>query len=252
MTFNIRYDNPNDGNNTWELRKKSVVNLIEKYSPEIFGIQEGLKNQVKYLKENLKLYNYIGIGREDGFEKGEYCAIFYDTTQYALLKSSTFWLSDSSEKVSVGWDAALERICTYGLFEQLKTGKKVWIFNTHFDHIGETARQMSARLILNKIETLNTENFPIVLMGDFNSTEENEPIKIISSVFNDAKTESRKEFNGPIGTFNNFDRSYPANECIDFIFVSNLPVKSCSHLTEKRNNDLFISDHFPVFAELIF
>ena len=148
LTFNIRYDNPDDGKNSWEQRKTSVVALLEHYAPQIFGLQEGLLQQVRYLKEHLGPYNYVGVGREDGKEKGEYSPIFYDTTQYEMISNSTFWLSNTPEKVSVGWDAALERICTCALFRHQESGKYLWVFNTHFDHMGVKARQKSAQLLL--------------------------------------------------------------------------------------------------------
>jgi endonuclease/exonuclease/phosphatase family metal-dependent hydrolase len=250
MTFNIRYDNPSDGNNSWDKRKEAVVKLIDYYTPEIFGIQEGLFNQVQYLKNNLKTYRYIGVGREDGKQKGEYSAIFYDTTQYTVVKSSTFWLSENPEKISPGWDAALERICTYGLFKNVVTGISFWVFNTHFDHMGTIARKMSAQLILKKIQELNTSNLKLVLMGDFNATADSEPIKILKTTLSETSDVSKKPLYGPPGTFNDFNSMNLVTECIDLIFVSKLSVISCSHIDDKRNDNGYISDHFPVLVKL--
>jgi endonuclease/exonuclease/phosphatase family metal-dependent hydrolase len=252
LTFNLRYDNPGDGKNSWDLRKQSVVNMIAHYEPQIFGIQEGLHNMVMYLKNNLGPYNFIGVGREDGKEKGEYSAIFYDTTQYKVIKSSTFWLSDTPEKVSVGWDAAMERICTYGLFQNIESGKYVWVFNTHFDHIGTVARKMSAQLILKKISELNTGNYPVILTGDFNTTAGTEPINTLTAQLLETSVVAQKPLYGPIGTFNSFDPVTPVTECIDFIFVSKLSVVSCTHIDDKRNDNLCISDHYPVMSVLAF
>jgi hypothetical protein len=117
MSYNIRYDNPNDSVNKWDNRKSDVLSIIEKYQPEILGIQEGLYHQVKYIDSCLTAYKFIGVGRADGKLKGEFSPIFYDVTKFSVIESSTFWLSDQSDLISVGWDAALERICTYGLFE---------------------------------------------------------------------------------------------------------------------------------------
>jgi endonuclease/exonuclease/phosphatase family metal-dependent hydrolase len=252
LTFNIRYDNPDDGKNAWDLRKQSVAGLIEHYAPQIFGIQEGLHQQVMYLKENLGSYDFIGVGREDGNEKGEYSAIFYDTTQYTPIRNSTFWLSDIPEKVSVGWDAALERICTCALFQHTESGKYVWVFNTHFDYLGEKARKMSAQLILRKITELNPEKYPVVLMGDFNTEAGTEPINAIKTQLLESSVVVQKPLYGPGGTFNSFEPCKEVTECIDFIFVSKFEVISCTHIADKKNDNLCISDHYPVMAELRF
>ena len=148
MSYNIRYDNEWDKVNSWEIRKDEVIKLIYEYDPGIIGIQEGLLNQVRYINNAFNNYDYFGVGRDDGKDRGEFCSIFYDKTRYDLQKSSTFWLSETPGKISVGWDAALERICTYGLFLDKKKGQNFWVFNTHFDHIGSIAREKSAELIL--------------------------------------------------------------------------------------------------------
>jgi len=163
MTYNIRYDNPSDGKNAWSLRKECLVSQIEKYNPAILGIQEGLHHQVLYLDSCFSKYAYIGVGRDDGKTKGEYCAIFYDTLQFRVIESSTFWLSGTPERVSVGWDAALERICTYAIFENVQTGKRILVFNTHFDHIGVIARKKSAQLIVSKEHEINSEKLPVLI-----------------------------------------------------------------------------------------
>jgi endonuclease/exonuclease/phosphatase family metal-dependent hydrolase len=252
MTFNLRYDNPGDGKNSWDNRKQAVADLIGHYSPAIFGVQEGLHNMLTYLKSNLTSYNYVGIGREDGKEKGEYSAIFYDTTQYKMMETHTFWLSETPDKVSKGWDAACERVCTCGLFQNLTTGKFLWVFNTHFDHIGVEARNKSAQMILQRISELNKKKYPLILMGDFNTTAETEPIKTITSQLLESSLVSEKPLYGPKGTFNSFEPSNAVTECIDFIFVSKLSVLSCTHIDDKRNENLCISDHYPVLVEVRF
>jgi len=252
LSFNIRYDNPNDGKNGWEFRKESVNGLINHYRPQIFGIQEGLYNQNQYLKNNLKNYSFIGVGREDGEKKGEYSPIFFDSTQFKVIKNSIFWLSDRPDTVSAGWDAALERICTYGLFQNIETGKRLWVFNTHFDHMGVQARKMSALLILKRIKELNTDEHPVILMGDFNTTADSEPIEILKSLLAETSSTTQKPLIGPSGTFNNFDPNTIPSECIDFIFVLDLEVLSCSHIDDKRPNNLCISDHYPVLSMIRF
>ena len=141
MSYNIKYANETDGENSWSLRKDFLTNQIRFYQPDIFGVQEAVFLQMEHFSENLPSYKYVGVGREDGKTKGEYSAIFYDSNQYNVLDENTFWLSQTPEKVSVGWDAAMERISTYALFEAKDSGEKFWVFNTHFDHVGEQARR---------------------------------------------------------------------------------------------------------------
>ena len=180
MSYNIRYDNANDGINKWDNRKAEVYNLIERYKPAIIGIQEGLHHQITYLNSSLTHYKFIGVGRADGKLKGEFNPIFYNTSIFSVIKTKTFWLSKHSDTISVGWDAALKRICTYALFENNITRERFWVFNTHFDHIGVKARELSAKLILNKIESLNKDGLPVIFMGDLNSEPTSKPIKILN------------------------------------------------------------------------
>lgn len=251
MTYNIRYANPGDNEDRWEKRKGKVVDLIVNYQPDIFGIQEGLSHQVHYLDSLLPQYLYVGVGRDDGKQKGEYCALFYDTTRYAVLQTGTFWLSPTPKTISVGWDAALERICTFGLFEDQLAGTKLWVFNTHFDHKGKVARERSARLIVNQIKKLIIDHLaPIVLMGDLNSLPDDVPIHKLSEWLTDASKISTHKVYGPAGTFNGFDNTATMSRRIDYIFVRGLKVVRYLHIDDRRNNNHFPSDHLPVLAEV--
>lgn len=195
----------------------------------------------------------IGIGRDDGMEKGEFTAIFFDKKKFKLIAHSNFWLSETSEKVSVGWDAALPRICTYGLLEDVITGEMIHVFNTHFDHIGEIARFKSAQLIISKITQVVKNDSKVILMGDFNCPPDSKPFAEIKKHLSPAREISKKTPQGPAETFNGFNlENYPETGPIDHIFIRNLSVKSYNHLTKKRKNGLQLSDHFPVLAELIY
>jgi len=252
MTFNIRYNNPADSGNSWDNRKEAVVQLFNYYHPAVFGIQEGLYDQVTYLQNHLKNYDYIGAGREDGKAKGEFAAIFYDTTVFELIRQSTFWLSETPDTVSVGWDAALERICTYGLFRHKISGQYIMVLNTHFDHVGVVARTESARLLVRAAAELTRDQIPVVLMGDFNCGPETEAFQIIKSKYPEASGISQTPLYGPAGTFNNFVPSNDVKERIDFVFVSKLRVLSVTHIDDKRGNNMVISDHYPVMVEIEF
>ncbi|MDW3646922.1 MAG: endonuclease/exonuclease/phosphatase family protein [Bacteroidia bacterium] len=250
MTYNLRYDNPNDGENRWDLRKEFLRDQLKFFEPDVMGIQEGLKHQLDYLNIELDAYTYIGVGRDDGKEKGEYTAIFYKEDELGLIKESTFWLSENPEEISVGWDAALERICTYALFEEKASGKKFYVFNTHFDHRGEKARRKSAQLILKQIKALNVENFPVVLMGDLNLTPDTKAIKSIANKLDDSRHAARIAF-GPDATFTGFDFSKAPQRRIDYIFTSpaNMEVKKYAVLTDSRDQK-YPSDHFPVYIKV--
>ena len=253
LTYNIRYDNPGDGTNSWANRRNWVCLQIKQVNPGIFSIQEGLINQVDYIDSMFSAYRHIGIGREDGKSKGEYSAIFYDAIKFKVLKQSTFWLSPAPGKVSMGWDAACIRICTYGLFQDRLSGRKFWVFNTHFDHVGVLARKNSALLILQKIKDLNKPGYPVILTGDFNSGPGSNVFKIISEQLQDAKIADKSMTMGPDGTFNGFDAAKPATERIDFIFTSKLGVSVLNYgVLRESKEDRFASDHFPVVAEIGF
>ena len=206
-------------------------------------MQEVLENQLNELQINLKDYSFIGIGREDGQNKGEFSPLFYLKDSYNVIKTSTFWLSDTPDKVSVGWDAALERICTYGYFESKIMKKRFWVFNTHFDHMGGVARKKSIELIISKIDKLNTENDPVVLMGDFNLIPISDPIKVLSEKFIDSFSINS---NNLIGTYNGFSELYGNSRRIDYIFSKGLILKSSENVAVKTPYGGWASDHHPV------
>lgn len=253
MSYNVKFANETDGENSWSLRKDYITNQLKFYEPSVLGVQEALLEQLEHFKANLSGFEYVGVGRDDGKEAGEFTAIFYDTDKFKVLEEDTFWLSETPEKVSVGWDAALPRVCTYAKLSDKNSGENFWVFNTHFDHIGEKARQESAKLILEKIEELNSENLPVILMGDFNLEPETESIKMLASAMNDSREVSTKVSFGPEGTFNGFEFHEPASRRIDYIFTSkgDIEVLKYGVLTDSKDFK-FPSDHFPVFVEMKF
>ncbi|WP_339706090.1 endonuclease/exonuclease/phosphatase family protein [uncultured Kriegella sp.] len=250
MTYNIKYDNVSDTVNNWNFRKEAMVDLVKHYQAEVVGMQEVLRNQLIYLDSSLNQYSYVGVGRDDGKTKGEYAPIFYDGRKLKVLKSNTFWLSETPEKVSKGWDASLERICTYALFENLQDHKRFWVFNTHFDHRGKEARANSTRLVIQKIKGINTENLPVAFMGDLNLAPEEEPIRFLQKQLTDGQMSTRKAFYGPTGTSNGFDPNRELKRRIDYIFVNNFKVESYIHIDDRMENNKHISDHLPVFAKV--
>ncbi len=251
MSYNIRLDVKSDGENWWEHRKDKVAGLINYYEADFIGLQEVLHHQLTYLKEQLNGYDNIGVGRDDGKQAGEYSCIFYKKDKYTLIKQSTFWLSPTPDTPSKGWDAALNRVCSYGLFRDKKTKKVLWVFNTHFDHIGKTARLESAKLINQKIKELNTGNYPVIVTGDFNSKPEEEPAQYMQSQLQNSRSISKLVY-GPADTWNGFKFNQKPDGCIDYIFVSHykyLNVSKFATLTDSYDMK-YPSDHFPVLATL--
>ena len=244
MSYNIRLDVNTDGANQWHNRRDGIVSLIQEVKPDVFGIQEGLPHQVAYLSNQLEEYSMIGEGR-DGGDNGEYSAVFYKNKKLKLLKAETFWLSETPQKPSIGWDAALNRIATVGVFTSVKSDKKIVVYNSHFDHLGKVARTKSAQLIINHIQENNYSENGLVVMGDFNSLPTDAPIKLLSNNLKDA-------FNvfpvkNPEGTFNGFDLNSKLSKRIDYIFTKNIEVVEFRHIHKKLSNGLWPSDHLPVF-----
>ncbi|WP_311316279.1 endonuclease/exonuclease/phosphatase family protein [Epilithonimonas hominis] len=241
-----------DKENSWNNRKDDALALMSYYHPDYFGVQEAVPQQMTDIKTTLTDYDYVGVGRDDGKNQGEYSAIFYDKNKLEVIKSGTFWLSETPEKPSKGWDAAYNRVCTYAFFKIKKTGKQFLAMNLHFDHVGDVARVNSAKLILEKIKELNPKNLPLTLAGDFNLTDGSEPIKIISKSLTDSYYNSQKPHYGPKGTWQNFDINTPSTERLDYVFVKGFDVLSNRTINDRRENLLYPSDHFPVLTEIGF
>lgn len=251
MSYNLRVDFGGDGENNWEFRRDFLADQIRYNAPDFLGTQEGKVHQLQFIEKQLEGYAYIGISRDNSKTEGEFSAIFYNTRKFKVLSEGTFWLSDTPAVKSKGWDAALERICTYGLFQEIASGKKLYIFNTHLDHVGEVARANSATLIVGKIAEINKENWPVVVTGDFNSEPTGRAYKSMTSALTDSKTISETKPFGPSGTFNAFKFHEPVTTCIDYIFVSGR-VRVLRHAVLSDSKDChYPSDHLPVVAEII-
>jgi len=250
MTYNIRLDVASDADNDWNHRNHFLTDQLAYYAPAIFGIQEALPHQVMDIQLALSSYNHIGIGRE-GENQGEASSIFYQSSRFTVQHETTFWLSPTPDVMSKGWDAACLRVCTFGLFTQLKTGKQFWVFNTHLDHMSEAAKTNGLELILAKIKVVNTNNYPVILMGDFNSTPNHLRIQNLKNSLNDARDFSETKPFGPAGTFNGFAHDKPVTNLIDYVFVSKsgIDVKKYAVLSDAINNR-YPSDHLPVFVQL--
>lgn len=221
-TYNIRLKNDGDtqAGNGWDRRAPYVAQLIQFHGFDIFGTQEGFKEQLDDLKQAMPGYDYIGVGRDDGKEQGEHSAIFYRTDLFKVADHGDFWLSETPEKPGLGWDAACVRVCTWGKFEHLASGREFLFFNLHMDHIGKVARVESAKLIKNKIIEFGSD-LPTFLTGDFNVAQDSPAYATIidGDMLRDAHdaADFAYQLNG---TFNCYDTDGFSDERIDHIFVS--------------------------------
>ena len=250
-SFNLRFETVHDGENTWSNRRDFVKELITYHEFDIMGTQELHHSQISDLLQ-MKGWKYTGGGRDDGINKGEHSAIFYKEDRFKLLESGDFWLSETPDIPSKGWDATCcNRICSWGKFKDKKSRKTFFVFNVHFDHQGLQARIESGYLMTRKIEEV-AERYPVLLCGDFNSTPETKQIQHISSQLNDSYLVSELPPYGPVGTFNGFKIDAPLKDRIDYIFVSDhFKIHKYGALTDFKEGR-FPSDHLPVVVNLSF
>lgn len=258
MTFNVRYDNPGDAPNHWANRRDWVGALIRYYQPDFVGTQEVMHHQLMEMKERLPEYEYLGVGRDDGKQGGEYSAIFYKKSKYDLIRSATFWLSENPERVGEkGWDADYPRVVSWGEFKNKANGKKLFVFNTHFDHKGALAREESAKLLLKKVSEIagNTE---AIITGDFNASPESSVYERLTKGNNnhqglfDTYALSSAPY-GPEWTFHGFGKTPVAErKRIDYILTNKKVKVARYHAIAEQRGEVFPSDHLPVFTEISF
>lgn len=258
MTFNIRYDTPEDGENAWSHRRAFVAEVIQNQRPDLLGVQEALLGQVHDLHSRLpSFYAWVGVGRDDGREAGEFSPIFFNEQRFELLKHGTFWLSKSPDLPgSVGWDAAHPRIVTWAKFRDTRTSHQFYHFNAHWDHRGAEARRESARLLLQKIGTI-ADAMPVIVTGDLNCGPHSRPYQMLTESdpqsgagpLKDAH--QRDDDEHPPGTCGGFYVTDPHDRRIDYIFVHpDIDVKRYEIVRTSREGR-YPSDHWPVVADLL-
>ncbi len=250
MSFNIRNSRANDGDNGWDFRKAAVLKMIAAEAPTVFGLQEACSEQLDYLDANLPAYSRVGVGRDDGKEGGEFCALYYRNDLYDLVDHGDFWLSETPSVPDYGWDAACIRIVTWACLRDKASGKGFYAFNTHLDHKGELAREQSVLLIINKIHSIvKDDKTPVILSGDFNSD-------ISSSIFVPLKAEMEDsraflDMKDWEPTFNYFGAPFDGEKLIDYIFYKNAKVRSFKTLNGNYGAP-YVSDHYPILADFSF
>lgn len=248
MSYNIRLGSANDGTNSWGLRYPATAEMIEDQMPDIFGVQEALASQIRFIEDNFVDYKSVGVGREDGKKDGEHMSIFWNKKTVSLLKWGTFWLSETPEKPSMGWDAACKRTATWALMKCKKTGKKFYYVNTHLDHKGVEAQKNGLKLIVDRIDDINPEGYPMILTGDFNITPDNPNLVELDSKMQSVRKVAEKTDNHD--TFNGWGKG---KGVIDYIYASGFSAYPEYQTVTKRYADRkFVSDHYPICAVLVF
>ena len=250
ISYNIRYNNPNDGDNIWENRRDNAVIMVNMEKPDFLCVQEAYYVQLSYLLNSLQKYSYIGLGRDDGKQGGEHMAILYRKDRFEVVAHGDFWLSETPDVCSRGWDAVCHRIVTWGYFLDKQTGKHVYCFNTHLDHVGEVARRESVKLITKRIKGIvKDKKAPVFLTGDFNSDINSEIFDPLKKVMKQARKDA------PVtdckGTFNGWG-SAPNNIVIDHIFYKNAKPMIFKTLNENKYGRALISDHYPIKGVFVY
>ena len=250
MSYNIRMGIAKDGTNSWEFRCPATIAMLKDQQPDIFGVQEAFEFQIKFIEEYCRNYRSVGVGRDDGKKKGEYMSIFWNKKRIKLIKWGTFWLSETPDEPSRGWDAYCRRTATWALMKDKKTGRKFYYVNTHLDHKGKEAQKNGLKLIVDRIESINPQGYPMVLTGDFNIKPDNAALTDL-----DARMQSARKV-APVtdshNTFNGWSVK-PTDSVIDYIYISGF--SACPEyqtVTKKYADKQFVSDHYPIFARLIF
>ena len=250
MSYNIRLGVGKDGTNSWQFRAPATAEMLKAQKPDVFGIQEAYDFQVKFIEEFCPEYKSAGVGREDGKKKGEHMSIFWNKNTVKMIKWGNFWLSETPDVPSMGWDARCKRTATWALMKDKKTGKKFYFVNTHLDHRGAEAQKNGLALIVDRIASINPEGYPMVLTGDFNIKPSNPALVDLDKKMSSAREIAEKTDH--LNTFNGWSNK-KTDSIIDFIYVSGF--SACPEyqtVTTKYADKPFVSDHYPIFARLVF
>lgn len=247
MTYNLRFDNPDDGVNRWSMRRQKVVDLIQQYHPEVLGVQEALHHQLEELVQALPQYAYVGVGRDDGQQRGEYSAILYRKDRFKVEEQSTAWLSETpTVPGSKSWDAAITRLMTICRLQEISSGHTFVVINTHFDHIGKEARRQSALML--KKAAARFPRQPIIITGDFNCTRDDAPYREMMDgqlvkLYDPAPA-------SPPGTYCTFAVNAQPCVAIDYIFHTKKWKASGYQVITDNDGKHYPSDHLPVMVDL--
>ena len=250
MSYNIRFDSDADGENIWDNRKPATIAMLEDVRPDVFGVQEALAHQIEYIAQNAPLYDNVGVGREDGESSGEHMSIFWNKETIEMLEWGTYWLSETPEVPSFGWDAACKRTATWALMKDKKTGKKFYFVNTHLDHKGREAQKNGLKLIIDRIASINPQGYPMILTGDFNVKPNDSVLTDLDKIMQCTRKVALVTDNH--NTFNGWGKA-KSDSVIDYIYFSGFSrCVEYQTVTKEYGGRKFISDHFPIISTLVF
>lgn len=248
MTYNIRYATTKDGPNAWNHRKEASVAMIADQQPDVFAMQEVLSKQKKYMDKNCVGYLGVGVGRENGKKKGEHTTIHWNTNTVTMLDWGALWLSETPDVPSLGWDAWHPRTFTWALFEKKDSGKKFYFVNVHLDHAGGQAQKNGLALVKSKMDEMNLEGLPVVIVGDFNVTPSNGIVTDFNTKMKNATQHA--EIVDTHESYNDWGARYLT---LDYIYYDGFSkCHSYDVVTEQYCGKPFVSDHYPVTAEFTF
>ena len=273
LSINVRYSTANDGVNRWENRKDFMAEIVVDGNYDFVGTQETLVhpdpdfNQVTFIASKLPGHGFIGRSREVDPDAGEAMVLYYKKERWKIdeTEQETFWLSDTPDVPGSKTDptAGCPRTVVFALFHELKdgqpTGQKIYVYNTHFDHLSEGARQRGAKQLMDRIADRKNKEAPVVVIGDINSGERSASVRYMKG---ETMTLDEKEWTPPyklvdtfrvvhpdatdVGTFNGFRA--PGREKIDYIFVSPGLKTLAAEIIRTQRDGRYPTDHFPVDA----
>jgi endonuclease/exonuclease/phosphatase family metal-dependent hydrolase len=250
MSYNIRLGSGQDGTNSWRFRAPVTLEMLKDQAPDVFGVQEALDYQVALIEEYADDYDCVGVGREDGRKKGEHMSIFWNKKTIKLLKWGTFWLSETPEVPSKGWDSNYFRTATWALMKDKKTGKKFYFVNTHLDHKGREAQKNGLKLIIDRIASINPQGYPMILTGDFNVKPDDSVLTDLDKIMQCTRKVALVTDNH--NTFNGWGKA-KSDSVIDYIYFSGFSrCVEYQTVTKEYGGRKFISDHFPIISTLVF
>lgn len=244
MSFNIRTGTSDKNTvNAWDTRKKGVYEMLNTEKPLIVGLQECHIFQRTDILNNCPSYNGFGIGRDGSSTSGESCSIIYDRERCSIEKWGYFWLSETPDRSSMGWDAAYKRIATWAIVKLTSSEKRFFFINTHLDNKGATAQSEGMKLIMRKFEELNPEKLPQVLVADFNQVQTSTIFNECTDTMDNARLKAAKTDSK--GTYNNWGSS---SKMIDHIFMSGYDIHLFKTLDQQWGSIRYISDHYPIYV----
>ena len=245
MSFTVRLGVADDGEHSWDYRRDAAAATVNEVAPAAFGVQEAHDFQLDYFLEKCPAYRCVGVGREDGVHEGEHMSVFYNTDRVELLDWGTYWLSETPDTPSFGWDAACKRTATWTLLKDKAAGKEFFFVNTHLDHVGREARRNGLALVVSSIKEMNPDGWPTILCGDFNVTPDDECLTDLRVLMEDARETAAQSDHGT--TWHDWGR-LSDTQPIDYIFYKGF---SACRSFSRIMGEPFVSDHYPVVATLV-